>query len=355
MDWDEHFKRVSRIARQPASFGADFGASKDLNVLAVQHALNLHGASPKLVEDGVYGPATRAALIDFQRKSNISQTGIVDAATLAKLGITLQKLPPLPTISLPPISGVKQIVVNSFPAFSTKFEGHTNKMYADSKHFVTTGVGNKIDPIDQALVLPWKHESDGSPVSQDDISFAWHIIKSGPGGSYGSQAKLTNIYLTDADVAKLVSDHMAMDHSYLSSEYPNYHSWPADAQLALHSISWAWGPAFAHVWGDLGNAFKAAVNSNVPDFAKAADVMTQASQHEESINPGIVPRNVANRTLFSNAHNVVASNSDPNSLFYPNDFLTGAVAFAKKHAAAGGVIAAIALAIGVLLLAGKSS
>jgi murein L,D-transpeptidase YcbB/YkuD len=42
-------------------------------------------------ETNYFGPATRAALIRFQRKHNLSATGIVDIATRAKINEVLQK------------------------------------------------------------------------------------------------------------------------------------------------------------------------------------------------------------------------------------------------------------------------
>jgi len=90
VNWAAHFKRISYRAKYPASFGgegdSDFGG--DPNTLAVQHALNGHGANPRLKEDGIWGPATRAALIVFQRASGIPQSAVIDGATLAKLGVT---------------------------------------------------------------------------------------------------------------------------------------------------------------------------------------------------------------------------------------------------------------------------
>jgi hypothetical protein len=116
MNWDEHFRRISRRAKYPASFGADFGVDfgGDPNVLAVQHALNTRGANPKLVEDGKFGPATRSALLAFQKQVGIAQSGTVDSATLAKLGIsqapTAASLPAFPGLVRLPVSDQQALV-----------------------------------------------------------------------------------------------------------------------------------------------------------------------------------------------------------------------------------------------------
>ena len=54
-------------------------------VLLVQQALNRQGANPRLVEDGINGPRTMAALSRFQQDSGLPDTGMPDAATVAAL------------------------------------------------------------------------------------------------------------------------------------------------------------------------------------------------------------------------------------------------------------------------------
>ena len=53
-------------------------------VLQVQQALNKLGVVvPPLVEDGINGPKTRAAILQFQQQNNLPNTGMTDAATIA--------------------------------------------------------------------------------------------------------------------------------------------------------------------------------------------------------------------------------------------------------------------------------
>ncbi len=54
---------------------------------AVQTALNLAGADPRLAVDGLWGPRTRAAVIAFQRRSGLVPDGIVGPLTRAALGL----------------------------------------------------------------------------------------------------------------------------------------------------------------------------------------------------------------------------------------------------------------------------
>lgn len=59
-------------------------------VLQLQQALNRAGGSarPKLAEDGRFGPATQARLIEFQRAKGLMADGIAGPAALAALGLS---------------------------------------------------------------------------------------------------------------------------------------------------------------------------------------------------------------------------------------------------------------------------
>lgn len=70
---------------QTATFLAE-GASGAL-VLAMQKILNRKGLSPKIAEDGVFGPKTVSALKHFQKRRAITIDGIAGPETFAALGI----------------------------------------------------------------------------------------------------------------------------------------------------------------------------------------------------------------------------------------------------------------------------
>ena len=59
--------------------------STGIKVRMIQRLLNRSGAVPELVDDGIFGSRTRAAVKDFQRMIFVKQTGIVDARTWASL------------------------------------------------------------------------------------------------------------------------------------------------------------------------------------------------------------------------------------------------------------------------------
>jgi hypothetical protein len=193
------------------------------------------------------------------------------------------------------------------PAFK-KLEGYLPFMYLDVKGLVTTGMGNLIDPVGTALNLPWKH-TDGSLAAPEEISSAWNTVKSRTdlkmrGG--GAFAGLTNIHLDDDGIQQLIDGKLDANESLLMNRFPGYSAWPADAQLALHSMAWAMGPAFNFP------KFQAAVNQLVPDF----DTCAVESHMNDAGNPGLTPRNAMNYQLFKNAANAIRNQSPFDQLQY---------------------------------------
>lgn len=62
---------------------SDLGAPMD--TLTVQKDLNVLGASPALVEDGIAGPKTREAIASFQSTMGLTSTGQMDTKTNSSL------------------------------------------------------------------------------------------------------------------------------------------------------------------------------------------------------------------------------------------------------------------------------
>lgn len=335
-----------------ATFSSDYDTNATI-VKQVQAAVNAAGYQPPLSQDGAYGPLTKAGIVWVQAKHGLTQDGIIGDNTLKALGIkspttggtgTVNWIQP---VSEPAIPGLAQPVVNAFSSFSTKYEGYTPFMYTDSKGYVTTGIGNLIDPVSMALSLPWKH-SNGVPASAQEITDAWNTVKSAyPGTQSVASQSLTDLRLDQQGIATLVHQKMAQNQQVLQGRYPGIAKMPADAQLALHSISWAWGPAFSGVWGSNGQQFDAAVNAAKPDFTTASQIASQASVHEESINPGIVPRDEANTLLFENAAKVLAGKGSLSTLYFPLDYVqkhplrTAAMVLAGLGAVGGGIAYAL--------------
>ena len=328
----------------PVSFGADY--STDANVVKqVQTAINGAGYTPVLAYTGP-GPKTTAGIKWIQAQKSVPVTGIIDDATLKALGITPPKVQALVTQAsgllaqlqqqfspllawsqkfpqpltqgkgvAPGFKATKASVVNSFVDWTTPLEGWLPFMYIDALGYVTTGMGNLIDPIGLALALPWKN-ADGSRASSDQVTAAWNAVdaqRSDPKGKKqasgpatkggGSQGGVTSIRVTKDDIHALVAQKLKENETYLISGLSNFDQAPADAQLAAHSMSWAMGPGFAKTWTSFRDAFLKG------DWAGAA-----AQSHMQGT--GIDMRNMANKLLLTNADLVAKNKKDPDTLYY---------------------------------------
>ena len=204
-----------------------------------------------------------------------------------------------------------QSVKDAFPKFTTKFEGRKSWMYVDVKGFVTTGTGNLIDPVAAAVKLPFQH-ANGSAATAAEITTAWNDLKAnkdalGKAGAGACEAR-NDLRLSEAAMDNLITSKLASNETTFTATFPDFATWPADAQLAAMSMSWAMGPGgFATGWPKLTASLKA------KDFAAAA---TECKLSETG-NAGVVARNVADAALFANAAAVIAHHADPAKLYYP--------------------------------------
>lgn len=207
-----------------------------------------------------------------------------------------------------------------FNSFTEKYEGHTSWMYLDILGLVTTGRGNLIDPMGAALGLPWQHK-DGTPATQADIVAEWHRIKALQSmrnrGGYAYRP-YASLHLTTEAVDALCLNKVQQFEHYLRQRFPHYDSWCADAQLGLVSMAWAMGPGFrfpAFVEAANGGSWELCAghpgNPNVDPMARGFAWIN------DDHNPGVRPRNIANKQLFHNAADVEAYGADPSVLYYP--------------------------------------
>jgi hypothetical protein len=199
-------------------------------------------------------------------------------------------------------------VQSAFPTFSARFEGRVSYMYLDVKGLVTVGVGNLIDPVELAQALPFRFKNrpgignPGSPATPDQIGAEWQTLKNDPSldtKTFSHFDPITSLELSDDSIDALIVDRLTKNEGFLKCQpwFQGFDNWPADAQLGLLSMAWAMGPAGP---GGFPN-FRAACQKLDFNTAAAECKMNEAG------NPGLVPRNQANFTLFSNAAIVVAS------------------------------------------------
>lgn len=244
---------------------------------------------------------------------------------------------------------MRQIVRDKFFDFTAGREGFTPFMYCDTLNLVTTGVGNLIDAgpnhnpggnstsavrarlnnvvsssaMQPAMGLPWRRKAAGwtskNPlagglVSPSEIAAAWTQVKrqnevvpdfSQRGGF--AYAGLTDLTLDMQGLKDLFNRTLNSFDKTLNNRYPGYENWPADAQLALLSMSWAMGPNF-----------------NFPAFKSAVDRLDFRAAAEQSFFKGgggtlqnRTGRNAENVIMFTNAADVLKGGVDLDRLFFP--------------------------------------
>jgi hypothetical protein len=242
---------------------------------------------------------------------------------------------------------MRNIIRDTFFDFTAHREGFTPFMYCDTLNLVTTGVGNLIDAgqangfdisdaaMAPAMKLPWKFKGPGwtksTPVVADaaspgDIKEAWIRTKlqeqNNPGfikkGGF-AYSNLTPLTLSMEDMKSLFARTLAAFDKSLQSEvrgkngvlvrgpYVGYETYPADAQLAMLSMSWAMGPAFNFP------QFKAAMEKK--DFDAAAPLSFFKGGGGTQEKPA--GRNAENQIMLHNAAMVERTGADPDQLFFP--------------------------------------
>jgi hypothetical protein len=205
---------------------------------------------------------------------------------------------------------MQQSVRDQFAYFSAGFESRVPVMYLDIKGLVTTGIGNLIDPMSAALVLPWRDCRSNVLVSRDEIAVEWERVKALQSHSEDHTSfwiSTAQLRLSTADIDVLVMAKLEEFEAALKARlcFAAWESWPADAQLGTLSMAWAMGPAF-----------------NYPHFeaaCRARDFSTAAAECfiPDATNPGLAPRDKANLQLFTNAAAVEKDALDPAILYYP--------------------------------------
>lgn len=203
-------------------------------------------------------------------------------------------------------------------SFSEPFEGRVHSLYVDVLGLVTTGVGNLVDPVHQAIGLPWKRP-DGTLASETEIREQWQRVKNDSQRlkklHWKYAAELTTIRLTDEDIDELVASKLASNQRELTKWFPAFADFPADAQLAILSMAWAVGPAFAQKFPNFTRAANAGRWWECAEYGKIREYGADGT-----FNAGVVPRNKANKLCFQNAANVMAQHADPAVLHWPNTF-----------------------------------
>ena len=234
-------------------------------------------------------------------------------------------------------------VRNYFIKFNHAFEDTIEYMYLDIKGLVTIGVGNLIDVemandtknlkkvMDDLIKLPFVYKpapritNAGQNASAAEIEAEWKLVKEKQEHAkrgHTAFAIFTKLKLEEKTINDLaIKKAEAMERELKTDpSFMNFDQWPADAQLGLLSMAWALGASKIRLgWPN----FKAAcLKQDFDDMAKRCHI-------NDAGNPGVAPRNDANRHLFKNAAAILAnegSNLAENinqrmTLYYPHMLL----------------------------------
>jgi hypothetical protein len=219
-------------------------------------------------------------------------------------------------------------VLDKYLDFTQPLEGVIQWMYLDVKGLVTTGIGNLIDggkegadpkPGDDkgALALPWVNRKTKKKATKEEIAAEWQMIKgktelakTGASNPKSGAVAFATLELAMDDIEDLVAKKLESNGVELAKHFPGFKDFPADAQLGLLSMAWALGGAFAKGYPTFAKAVNKKTGKDAdPDWAAAGKDCAMS----EKGNPGVKPRNVADRLCFANALAVDADDDVDNS------------------------------------------
>jgi GH24 family phage-related lysozyme (muramidase) len=202
------------------------------------------------------------------------------------------------------------VVLNRIISFNKGLEGYIHHMYLDVKGLVTVGVGNLLSSSAVAAALPFTNGLNGPLAAAGDKTAGWNAVHAAPAGKPVSDAgdsysALSPLRLGDAAIDTIVLAKAASFDLTNAAMFPNYPSFSADAQLGMISMQWPGSfntfPTFqAHV--KKGEWFGAA----------------RQCYFDETNNPGLKPRNLANRWLFSLMGRAVGMSLPTTTLYLDN-------------------------------------
>lgn len=184
------------------------------------------------------------------------------------------------------------LVRDGWQSWNDPFEGTVYTFYNDILGLTTIGVGNLCNSVAEACALDMVRVSDGIPATREEIAREWHRVHDDPSFArlgWAAAARGATVRLTKEGVASLVAAKRDQMWTHLVRRFTDVETWPWQCQMALLSMSWAAGPAFA------APKFDAA--------CRAHDWTTAATEcHlDDHANPGLRPRNAANKALFLEA------------------------------------------------------
>jgi hypothetical protein len=196
-------------------------------------------------------------------------------------------------------------------------------MYLCTAFKVTCAVGVVVEPVEDAMKLPFRHR-DGHLATAEEIRAEFHRVKgrrdlAKNGGWYFKG--ITTLHLTDEGMHALVDRRLNDMIGHLRTRFREaWDNAPVDAQLGVACIAWGAGP-----WFDFP---KFAAAFRVGDYVTCAKERKLDEDGPDNVkgtaddNSGVIPRNAGTFVMFMNAAHVVARKLDRETLHYPRSLST---------------------------------
>lgn len=196
---------------------------------------------------------------------------------------------------------MKPSVAAIFPEFSAYHEGPVYSLYSDSIGKVTWGIGELCDPVERAYGKPLRKQ-DGTIASKAEIEADFASIKANLKEAMAKGHKyaytITALRSNKQDIIESLQKRLAQNDVALTNRFPEFQEWPADAQLAIHSLSWAAGTGFMF--------------PKLETYLKAQDFLSASK--EVVLKGGYEKRNADNVALLESAAKAKAGELDPDKI-----------------------------------------
>jgi len=252
-------------------------------------------------------------------------------------------------------------------AFTETFEGGVDCFYLDRHDppLVTIAFGNLVHPIELARGLEMVHVDGGYAATQDEIDADWRLIDSRKSLSisgWRAAKAIARLKMTRAGMERLFYRKLEEVNARLVSRFPAFEEWPADAQLGTISCAWASGaawkaPRFDQCCRALNFASYRELFNGARELTGGAAVECHMRDEDDpttpqnEYNPGLKPRNRANRILFENAQATLDTRAPIDRLVYsvrtPTPVMRPAVPLPFEPDTQGGVVTNLTEAIEV--------
>ena len=187
-----------------------------------------------------------------------------------------------------------------------QWEGQHPFMYADTRGYVTTGIGHLLKTPEGALKLPWHHSKTGQPATSAEVRSTFERVRqaavqykqdhpNAKGIPWASCEKLSDLVLPEGLAARLATNRLKTEFlPDLRKLFPGFDRYPLPAQHAIVDMGYNLGVAkLKHEFP----AFVAACRAG--NFVDAAKESHRSSCREE--------RNQATADLLDQAARLNAS------------------------------------------------